>query len=304
MSTPIIFALPCCEARTETIAARIGAEPGEVGIRRFPDGESYVRIRTAVDNRPAILVGSLDRPDDKVLQLLYLARALRDQGATSVGLVAPYLAYMRQDRIFQPGEGLTSRYFADLLSSAVDWLVTVDPHLHRYRSLGELYSIPSRVVHAAPAIADWVRTHVRQPVFVGPDEESAQWVAEVATLAAAPHTVLVKERHGDRDVEVSVPDLQAHRSRTPVLVDDIISTARTMIETVGQLRRLGMSRPICIGVHAIFAGRAYEDLLKAGVSQVVTCATVNHVSNGIDLAPLMASGISELLNRQLDGDIK
>ena len=116
---------------------------------------------------------------------LMLARILKDEGARRVGLVAPYLPYMRQDHIFHPGEGLTSLYFADLISRHFDWLVTVDPHLHRYPDLSAVYSIPSVHVRASTTFAGWIRDSVVSPAIVGPDSESAQWVEEIATLAGA-----------------------------------------------------------------------------------------------------------------------
>src|SRR3569832_2014110 len=99
---------------------------------------------------------------------------------------------MRQDVRFHPGEAVRSRTFARLLSSSFDGLVTVDPHLHRWHSLSQLYPIASRVVPAAPAIAEWIRANVADPIVVGPDAESAQWVAEVARLVGVPHLVMEK----------------------------------------------------------------------------------------------------------------
>src|SRR5262249_38616457 len=154
--------------------------------------------------------------------------------------------FMRQDSRFQPGEGVTSTYFAHLLSGAVDWLVTVDPHLHRWGSLDAIYTIPCRIARAAPAIAAWVRREVGRPLLVGPDAESEQWVAAVAALCDAPFLVLEKVRRGDRDVEVSPPDVARHDGRTPVLVDDIISTARTMIATLRHLSAAGAPAPVCV----------------------------------------------------------
>jgi ribose-phosphate pyrophosphokinase len=193
---------------------------------------------------------------------------------------------MRQDKVFQEGEGITSKYFARLVSGFADSLITVDPHLHRISKLGDIYDIPTKVVHAADAISDWIKKHIEKPVLVGPDSESEQWVSEVAKNAGAPFLVLEKTRHGDRDVEVSVPRVEDYRHHTPVLVDDIISTARTMIETVGHLKKAGMKAPVCIGVHAVFADSAYRDLLDAGVERVVTCNTIPHESNAIDLSGL------------------
>jgi ribose-phosphate pyrophosphokinase len=241
-----------------------------------------------------VVLCSLDHPDDKFLPLLFAVAAARDLGAASVGLVSPYLAYMRQDRRFQPGEAVTSTYFARTLAREIDWLVTVDPHLHRRAALSEIYSVPAVALHATPLIADWIRENVDRPLIIGPDEESRQWAAAVAPGAGAPHLVLRKIRRGDRDVEVSVPEVELWRGHTPVIVDDIVSTARTMIETVGHLVRAGMRPPICVCVHGLFAGHAYRKLLEAGASRVVTSNTIPHESNAIDVTDMLAHAIRNM----------
>lgn len=282
----ILFALPGNESLARLLSEKLRAEMGQATIRHFPDGESYVRILSDVKDKKVVLVCTLDSPDNKLLPLYFLSNVAKDLGAKCTCLVAPYLAYMRQDKVFHPGEGITSGYFARLVSGFADSLLTVDPHLHRIGSLGEVYHIPTKVVHAADAISGWIKKHIENPVLVGPDSESEQWVSEVAKNAGAPFLVLEKTRHGDRNVEVSVPKVEAYRHHIPVLVDDIISTARTMIETVGHLKRAGMRPPVCIGVHAIFADHAYQDLLDAGVERVATCNTIPHESNAIDLSGL------------------
>ncbi len=290
---PLILALPENGSFSKILATHLDAEIGIIELRKFPDGETYVRIDTELENRSVVLVATLAEPDDKILPLIFAAATARDLGATNVGFVVPYLAYMRQDRRFKAGEGVTSTYFAAILNRWIDWLVTVDPHLHRWTSLQEIYTMPSEVVHAAPLISSWIKENVSRPLLIGPDIESEQWVSHVAQEAGAPYLVLEKIRKGDRDVEVSIPDVDAWRDRTPVLVDDIISTARTMIETVGHLMQAELRSPICIGVHGIFAGDAYDNLLASGAERVVTCNTVPHSSNMIDVSGLLSDSIKQ-----------
>lgn len=285
---PVLFSLFSHEEIAAPLTEMLRGDLGTINIRRFPDGESYVRYETSVEDRDVLLVCTLDRPDEKFLPLIFAAAAARENGAKTVGLVAPYLAYMRQDQRFQTGEGVTAKHFAAALSPWIDWLVTIDPHLHRITSLSNVYSIPAVVAHAAPAVSAWIKQHVVNPVLVGPDSESEQWVSDTADGAGAPYLILEKTRRGDRDVEVSVPQVEQWRSHTPVLVDDIISTARTMIETVGHLKKAGMSAPVCIGVHAVFAGTAYHDLLAAGTGRIVTTNTIPHESNVLDVSSLLA----------------
>jgi ribose-phosphate pyrophosphokinase len=287
----LFFALPGNEQLAITIAGKLNSKIGEINIRQFPDDETYLRILTDVKGKEVFIVCTLNYPDTKFLPLYFLAKTAKEQGAKQVHLIAPYLAYMRQDKSFNPGEAITSAYFATLLSSTVDSLITIDPHLHRRKSLSEIYTIPSTVLHADVLISNWIKNNVTNPVLVGPDSESEQWVAEVAKNANAPYIVLQKTRLGDKEVQVSVPHLEKYLTHTPVLVDDIISTAKTMIETVKHLQVLQMNPPVCIGVHAVFAGNSYEKLKQEGVSKIITCNTILHSSNGIDITGLLAETI-------------
>lgn len=289
----LILALPESEPLGRRVGELAEIPLGVIESRRFPDGETYLRIDTECDQKSIAVVCTLDRPDEKLLPLVFLTDAARALGASRVGLVAPYLAYMRQDRRFRRGEAVTSSTFAGLLSRYVDWLVTIDPHLHRYGSLTQIYGIPHRIVRAAPALAEWIITHVEEPVVVGPDEESQQWVSDVASRAGAPYVVLRKTRRGDRLVDVSWPEVEAHRTRTPVVVDDIVSSAQTMVETVNHLVAAGLRAPVCVGVHALFSEKAEQALRDAGAAQVVTTTSVPHASNRIDIVPLLVPAVRE-----------
>ncbi|MDH5379493.1 MAG: ribose-phosphate pyrophosphokinase [Cyclobacteriaceae bacterium] len=292
----ILFALPGNEELTRKLAGQLQSETGETIIRQFPDGETYLQLKSDVNGKRVVLVCTLHEPDNKLLPLYFLSKTAQDLGADCTCLIAPYLAYMRQDKRFHAGEGITSTYFGSLVSQFAEKLVTVDPHLHRRSTLSEVYDIPNKVVHAANNISDWIKDNIANPVLVGPDSESTQWVSEVAINAGSPFIVLEKIRHGDKDVEVSVPQVENYKSHTPVLVDDIISTARTMIETVGHLKRAGMQAPVCIGIHAVFSGNAYQQLKEAGTADIVTCNTIPHESNKIDISNILTEGYRQLWN--------
>ena len=293
MTAPVVVAMPGNDAMTQRLAQSLNADIGRIELRAFPDGETYLRFLTDVSGRALVMVCTLDHPNEKILPLLFAAATARELGAASVGLISPYLAYMRQDRRFKPGEAVTSREVARLLSNAFDWLVTVDPHLHRYSALGEIYSIPTRVVHAAPLISEWIRANIANPLIIGPDSESEQWVSAVANDVGAPYCVLEKVRRGDRDVQISLKDIDHWNGRTAVLVDDIISSGRTMIEAVRLLRSRGWTSPVCIAVHGLFADNSDALLVEAG-ARVITTNSVGHATNEIDIARLLESAIDEL----------
>lgn len=276
------------------LSRQLNGNFSRVDIHYFPDQESSVRIVPDDVTQVCIVVASLFHPNLISLPLLFLSETLRDFGAKQIILIAPYLAYMRQDRRFKEGEGITAEYYARLICRYFDALITVDPHLHRIHSLDEVYTIPSHVVHAAPVVAKWIDDNIEQPLLIGPDSESEQWVRDLAQRANIPFVVLQKIRHGDRDVNVSVPQIENWLQHKPVLFDDIISTGKTMIETIKHLKHAGLAAPICIGVHGVFSDEAYPELLNAGAERIVTTNTITHVTNAIDLTQSIAIAIQEL----------
>lgn len=281
---PVIFALFGGDELSTIIQESCHYDVGNMTVHQFPDEETIITIESDVLHRTVFFIASLDRPNPKLLPLLLAAETARSLGASKVVLIAPYLAYMRQDKVFEPGQGVTSAYFAKIISRYFDGLITIDPHLHRWHSLSAIYDVPTYVLHATDKIAHWIDDHIKKPMLIGPDAESLQWVKEIAQKAHAPYLILEKNREGDSKVSVSIPNIEQYHDVTPILIDDIISTGMTMIDTIKHLQLQHMNPPICIGVHAVFAGDAYQNLLKSGVNKVITCNSIPHVSNAIDIS--------------------
>ncbi len=292
----VVIGVPGNEAQATQLASRLGIDQVTAEVRRFPDGELYVRLDGDVGGHDVVLAGNLyPSPAERFLTIAFLADTAREHGARKVGLVAPYLAFMRQDHKFKPGEGVTSKYFARMVSQSVDWMVTVDPHLHRHSSLEGLYTIPTTIARSAPSIAGWVAAEVPHPFLIGPDAESAQWVSAVAERCGAPFMILEKTRRGDRDVSISSPPGGAWNGHTPVLIDDIVSTGKTMIEATRQLRAAGSAAPMCVAIHAVFADSVLDELTAAGAAGIVTCDTIAHASNRICVADHIATAAKSYL---------
>lgn len=292
--SPVIFSLDG-HPLVKNLCHSLDAEKGLINTRDFPDGESYLRIESAVISRHCIIVVDLSYPNSKFLPLSFLSATLKELGAESVGLVAPYLSYMRQDRRFVDGEAVTSRIFAKLISQQMDWLVTVDPHLHRYHSLDEIYDIPSKVVQGAPLLAEWLKS--QNDVFlVGPDAESEQWVSQIADYSGHAFVIGEKQRQGDREVVVNLPDLAVFKGKTAVIIDDVISSGHTVLECINMLHIKGITKIVCACVHGIFADGIDNVLLASGLQQLVTTNTITHSSNQLDITHLLTSPIKEHLS--------
>ena len=295
--TGVLAVFPEMTTLGREIADAAGLDYCPIELHRFPDGECLVTLpETQFAGRDVAILATLRNPDAVALPLRFAAETARELGARRVGLAAPYLAYMRQDRRFAPGQAISAPIFAGFLEESFDWLVTVDPHLHRIAKLEDLFAIPSKRVITAPVIARWVEENIPNAVLIGPDSESEQWVAEVAGLARRPYEVLAKHRLGDREVEISVPRSAALGDGIPVILDDIASSGRTMIQAISRLIEAGASPPVCIVIHAVFAGEAQTDILAAGAARLVTTDSIPHASNAISLSVPLAEAVNSLLH--------
>jgi len=276
-------------ALARRLARALGsAPPAPVRVHRFPDGESRVRVAPAAPR--TVLVRTFDRPNDKLVEVLLAADALRRSGARRLVLVAPYLPYMRQDRAFQPGEPVSQRVVGKLLGGAFDRVLTVEAHLHRIARLDEVFPCPARSLPAAPALAAWLARRRGRPCLVGPDAESEPWVRGLARVAGLPFIVGRKERLGDRSVRVRLPALPPG-ARRALLVDDVASSGATLAAAARALRRGGAARVDAAVVHAIFAPGALARIRASGVEELVSTDTVAHATNAIGVASLLAAAL-------------
>jgi len=287
----LVFNLPLPSPLGTSLVSLSGGEEGQFLLKAFPDKESYLRVLSPLKNSKVIINASLFHPNEVILNLLFLTDALRVQGVKEISLLVPYLPYMRQDKVFQKGEAVTSRTFAKLLSSYFNSLITIDPHLHRYANLSEIYSIPTTVLHAAPLLSKWIQTNVKDPFIIGPDEESFQWVKEIA--GNLPFAILKKKRNTRGEVHITWPRNTDLKDKTPVIVDDIISSGQTMIHVLNDLKKKKTKPPLCLAIHPIFAGEAYRNIKAAGAGEIITCNSIPHPTNQIDLAPLVAGFLKD-----------
>ncbi|WP_111414700.1 ribose-phosphate diphosphokinase [Billgrantia lactosivorans] len=277
------------------LASAAGLEARPVGRHRFPDAELCLRLPPGVLPASLILYRSLDRPNDKLVELMLLARHAREQGVERLVLVAPYLAYMRQDAAFQPGELVSQRLVGGFLAELFDAVITVDPHLHRIERLDQ--AIPLRhaiALPGAPALAEAIADRRRDALLLGPDAESLQWVEQAAGASGLDYGVCRKTRHGDRDVEITLPDL-AIVGRRVVLLDDVASSGRTLARAAAKVLAAGALSVDVAVTHALFAGDGLSVVRRAGVGEVWSTDTIVHESNAVAMAPHLARALGQVL---------
>lgn len=278
----------------QQLAKKLSLPITDWGLHRFPDGEIKVTAPTKLAGKTVLLLCSLNQPNEKILAIIFFAEACRANGAKRVVLIAPYLAYMRQDKSFHAGEAVAAKIVAGLISQYFSALITVDPHLHRIKKLSDIYSIPARVVSASAAIINWVKRY-RNPVLLGPDEESEQWVSTIAAQAGCDYVTLKKNRRDDDVVEINFPDLTVWQGRDFILIDDIISSGATISDVISELKKQGLNILACIAVHGVFSDNVARRFNDAGVP-VITTNAIAHQTNKIDISNELAATIKSFID--------
>ena len=294
MSTPLVVSLPDYTEPAQRLASKLGFAYQAIEVHHFPDGESRVSVPT----QPAahiIICQSLDHPNDKLIELLLAIQTLRSSEAKRVSLIAPYLCYMRQDKAFHPGEAISQQIIGRFLADLVDDLITVDAHLHRVELLHQAVPLKNAInLSAAPALGEFLLQQQMQPLLLGPDSESQQWIQQIAEVGGFEWAVANKQRHGDVDVCINLPKTD-FKNRTVVLVDDVISTGHTLAQAAAKTQKAGASNVYCLVTHALFANGALELLHQVGIKDIWSSDSITHPSNVIHLADMFASQLQTLL---------
>jgi ribose-phosphate pyrophosphokinase len=224
---------------------------------------------------------------------LFAAEALRRGGARRLVLVAPYLCYMRQDAAFHPGEAISQKVVGPLLARTFDRVVTVDAHLHRTHKIRDVFpGIEAEDLSAMPAVAEALHgTLDPRTVVVGPDEESAPWVGDLAGRLGLAHTVGRKSRAGDRAVAIAFTEAGQLKGRPVLLVDDIVSSGGTLVTCAKALAAADAASIDCVITHALFAPAMMREFERAGIRSLRSTTSVPHPTNAIRLDGLLAAAL-------------
>jgi ribose-phosphate pyrophosphokinase len=268
------------------LAQALAMPCNRVDWHRFPDGEVKLTLPARLPEH-VIVYRSLDHPEKKLVELLLTAGGARQQGVEELTLVAPYLCYMRQDIAFNPGEVISQRIVGRFLADLFDNVVTVDPHLHRVHRLEE--AVPARralALHATAEMAEFLRARAIDPILLGPDSESEQWVRAIAEPEGWRYATCRKRRYGDREVTIELPDID-FRGRSVIVLDDIISSGETVARAAVACREQGAVSVDVTVIHALFGQGAEERLKDAGVRHVWSTNSVQHETNAVSLLGLL-----------------
>ncbi|WP_374614772.1 ribose-phosphate diphosphokinase [Sphingorhabdus sp.] len=290
MSTAI-YSFPELRQQAECLARELCCDCFPISVRHFPDGESLICIPETVTR--AFVYRSLNHPNEKLVELVLAAATLRSTGSSQIILVAPYLAYMRQDIAFNQGEAVSQRIVGGLLSAYFDGVVTVDPHLHRTLSLGDV--LPGKIaipVSAAATLAALLgRDLPKNALLVGPDSESRPWVENIAGILDLEVLIGRKVRLGDRSVAIEISDVEHVSGRHVVLVDDVISSGQTLIECARLCIASGAAHIEAVATHCLAGPDDLAAMKAGGIARIRTTDTIAGPTAEISIAKAIAQAV-------------
>jgi len=281
------------------IAEELGQPLCDVTVKRFADGEIFVRIDENVRGRDVFVIQPTNPPGENMLELLLLIDAAKRASAARVTAVVPYFGYARQDRKDQPRVSIAAKLMANLIVAAgADRLITVDLHQHQLQGF---FDIPVDHLYAAPAFMEHFRTReLKDVVVVATDVGAAKMARGYAKRLGAGLAIIDKRRPGPNEAEV-LNVVGEVRGKRCVIPDDMVDTAGTMVNAIRALRERGATEVYVIATHALLSGPAVDRLREADVMEVAVTDTVAiPVEKREALPNLAVVSVANLLARAIE----
>jgi len=259
-------------ALAEEVAQHLGQPLCQLTIKRFADGEIFVKIDENVRGRDVYIIQPTNPPAENLIELMLLIDAAKRASAARVTPVIPYFGYARQDRKDQPRVAISAKLMANMVSAAgADRVLGMDFHQHQMQGF---FDLPVDHLYAAPVFVNHFRQkQLKDPVVVAPDVGSAKMARGFAKRLNATLAIIDKRRPSANIAEV-VNVVGEVADRDCVIPDDMIDTAGTMSEAVHALKRLGANDVYCCATHALLSGPAVERLMGSPVKEVVVTNTI------------------------------
>jgi len=256
----------------EEIAAELKQPLCQVTIRRFADGELFVKIDENVRGRDVYIIQPTNPPAENLVELLLLIDAAKRASAARATAVVPYFGYSRQDRKDQPRVAISAKLMANMITRAgADRVLAMDLHAHQLQGF---FDIPVDHLYAAPVLtAHYRMKRLQDPVVVAPDVGSAKMARGFAKRLNASLAIIDKRRPSANIAEVVnvVGDVE---DKDCLIPDDLIDTAGTVSEAAKALRRLGARRIFVCATHGLLSGPAVQRLEEAPIEEVAIANTI------------------------------
>lgn len=273
MDTPLaIFSGTSNPALARAIAEEYGASLGDVTIKKFSDGEQYVKYEQSIRGEDIFVIQSTPPPGDNIIEMLLLLDAAKRASVKRVTAVIPYFGYARQDRKDQPRVSIGSKLMANLLVKAgADRILTMDLHAAQIQGF---FDIPLDHLYASRAFIDHFTSNpIDNLVVVAPDVGSLKMARAYSKKLGASLAFIDKRRPKANQSEI-MNLIGEVKGKNVLIVDDLIDTAGTLTNAAAALKERGALNIIAICTHPILSGPAYQRIEDSPIDEVLVTDTV------------------------------
>lgn len=288
----LIAAFPEVKEIGKKVAHALNAEYARIEAGSFPDSEFHLKLSKNPHKKTVVIINSISKNvDDKIIETILACGVARDYKAKRVILVATYFPYMRQDKHFEKYDSFSAKHILELFSF-FDRIIAIDPHLHRIKDLHALlHKAESLSINSL--IADYIKNKFKGDYeIIGPDSESAQWSADIASMLNKKVVILEKTRLGD--TKIKQKEKKLGDAKNYIIIDDIISTGKTLLGAIKMAKRQGAKKVTCIGIHGLFVNNS--DKLIRKHANIITTNTVPNRYAKIDISHAIIEKLKRLKN--------
>jgi ribose-phosphate pyrophosphokinase len=277
--------IPCSNSTElgKNLAKELNAELAQYETRKFPDSEIYFRVDSDLD-KAVIVQSGYPEPNNSLIEVLLAIDAAKEKGAKDIVLVFPYLPYARQDKRFKPGEALSLEVVSKALqSSGVSKLITVDAHNMRDYGEYDLFGLKAYNMSAGGLLAKHVKEKfsLNDLFIISPDFGASKMIELAAKESSSEFTALEKKRSGDFEVEMK-GKLNV-TGKNVLVLDDIISTGRTLKKAVEMAKEAKAEKAFAAAIHGIFSADSMK-ALEGVADYLVTTDSIQNSTSKVSLA--------------------
>ena len=293
-SALLIVSGPASPMLARRVADAMGTDVMQLEHKVFPDGESYIRFPESVDGKQVAVVQSCCPPQNKnLVDLLFMLDAAREMGAKEVAAIVPYFAYARQDDAYRGGEAVSARTSARMIEAAgASHFLTVDAPSNKAL---RFFKIHSENLTCMNLIGAYLKTRpLNNPYVLAPDDGAIALAQTVSKSLGTEYAWFEKVRDkvtGAVSTSGKDVDLRGHDA---VIVDDVVSTGKTIANTAQIAKRQGAKRVIAACAHLLLTGDAEQTLKSAGVEETIGTDSIEVRPQSVSIAPVLAEALRKI----------
>ncbi len=293
----IVIVGPASQILGVKIAQELGVESINTEIKKFPDGENYLRINiedeTIIAGKEVIIVqstgpsASADQ-NARLIELFMMFDSVKRMGAVKIIAVVPYLAYTRQDKIFRPGESQFANAIITMINNfGIDELYSVDVHAPIVLNECTCKAIN---IDSMKLLADYIKSIGTQKiVVVAPDKGAVERSSAFANHFGENVPVEVFEKKRDvKTGEIKMSGTLNLKDKIVVIADDIISTGGTMASAIKLAKASGAEKVYAVATHALLLEQAKFRIIKAGADEIIGTDSIDNEVCKVSLSKIIA----------------